>query len=103
MAVAPTLFPPAHAHLGILLWRWDARTRTQSSAAVGGGATAPRWTVNIQVPMDYDRIDLAEHVDATVGASKPTWAATFAGSRSPWRARLATAVWHAVSAGLEPT
>ncbi len=91
----------------------------RASAPVGGGSSRPDWLLNIGVPHDYDRVDLADHVaeltrelglggrgaalftaaevscvqrsscgdvvaHATVGVTKPTWAADPAGGYTSW-------------------
>lgn len=117
MPSGPELRTPPSAELGVLLWRLPAATVALSSAAVGGGFTGPTWVMNIRVPSNYRRTDLAAHaaevatdlgvdgpgvalftaadlghrtrgsghgvtVDATVGISKPTWAADPSGGHS---------------------
>lgn len=103
-----------------MAWRWSEPVGVLSSAAVGGGLRSIDWLVNIGVPLDYDRTDLAAHtgevaaelslagegaslftaanldnrqrsdrdgvvVDATIGISKPTWAADASGGFTPWQ------------------
>ncbi|MPY95407.1 MAG: adenosylcobinamide amidohydrolase [Acidimicrobiia bacterium] len=55
------LRPPADGHRGALVWRWTGDLLALSSAAVGGGLSRPSWALNIGVPLDYDRTDLAAH------------------------------------------
>ncbi|MFV0524785.1 MAG: adenosylcobinamide amidohydrolase [Acidimicrobiales bacterium] len=115
----PRLVPPANDHRGVLVWDWPEPGRALSSASVGGGWARPRWAINLGVPLDYARTDLAAHaaevvlrlgldgpgvalftaadvsrrrrgdaggvtVDATVGITKPTWAADPDGGWSDW-------------------
>ncbi|MEM7326146.1 MAG: adenosylcobinamide amidohydrolase [Actinomycetota bacterium] len=59
--------PPDHligpdTPLGALIWRLPAASAALSSAAVGGGWSTPRWIVNLQVPRDYARTDVGDHV-----------------------------------------
>ncbi|MFV0260291.1 MAG: adenosylcobinamide amidohydrolase [Acidimicrobiales bacterium] len=119
----PRLVPAADDHRGVLVWTWSDRGRALSSASVGGGLAQPRWALNIGVPLDYGRTDLAAHaavmavrlgldgpgvalftaadvrrrrraeaggvvVDATVGITKPTWAADPDGGWTDWNPRL---------------
>lgn len=119
MVSEPRLYPATDSHRGVLAWRWHAAMSALSSASVGGGLSQPEWLLNIGVPLDYDRTDLADHarqtadelslsgfgsalftaadvsrfthcshegvvVHATVGISKPTWAADPAGGYTPW-------------------
>ena len=93
-----------------LVWSFAGPVMALSSAPVGGGPAALDWLLNIGVPRDYARTDLADHaaevagrigltgtgaalftavpvervvraedadvvVDATVGVTRPTWAA----------------------------
>ncbi len=117
----PVLHDPSGSHVGALVWQWPRPMAALSSAPVGGGFQTIEWLLNIGVPLDYSRIDLAEHaneiaadlrlsgrgmalftaatvadrqrnvvegvtVDATVGISKPTWAADPNGGWTPWEA-----------------
>ena len=93
----------------LLVWR-TGPTLVASTATVGGGVGVRDWVLNVQVPPDYGRTDLAAHagelasalklhgegvalftaaavrrvrdavdgdvfVQATVGVTRPTWAA----------------------------
>jgi adenosylcobinamide hydrolase len=104
----------------VLVWRFLEPRLTASSAPVGGGLRTSSWILNAQVPLEYGRRDLEEHVRelrdelgcvspgvamltaatietpqrhedggvscwATVGISKPTWAADSDGAVSPWK------------------
>lgn len=52
-----------------LVWTCPEDTRALSSAAVGGGLSSPDWVLNIGVPSDYSRTDLAQHaIEITEGA-----------------------------------
>lgn len=58
----------------MLVWRWSVLVRVLSSAPVGGGLGEVRWLVNVGVPSDYGRTDLANHageVVAELGLSGP--------------------------------
>ena len=103
----------------LLVWRFPAPRLALSSAPVGGGLARVGWVLNAQVPPDYARTDLADHVaelaalhaltgpgcglltaapvagwvrgmdggviaDATVGVTRPTWAADADDAISPW-------------------
>jgi adenosylcobinamide amidohydrolase len=103
-----------------LLWRLGTAVRCASTATVGGGLGERRWILNVQVPLDYARVDLEAHVaevasdvgcrgtgigmltaasfdsltehedrdvhaTATVGVSKPTWAADVDDALTVWR------------------
>jgi adenosylcobinamide hydrolase len=103
----------------VLVWRFVEPRLTASSAPVGGGIRTSFWILNAQVPLEYGRRDLDEHVRelrdelrcvssgvamltaasietpqrhedgavscwATVGISKPTWAADADGAVSAW-------------------
>lgn len=136
----PSLVAADGDHRGVLWWRVDPTWTALSSAPVGGGFARPAWLVNVGVPLDYARTDLAEHaqqiaadlglsghepsrpgdgrraatprhaatgrgialftaadvgaaqhveldalaVSATVGVTKPTWAADASGGWTPW-------------------
>jgi len=119
MVSDPVLHPATDSHRGALVWQWTTPMVALSSAPVGGGLQRPGWLVNIGVPSDYNRTDLADHaretaaeigltgrgvglftaadvsqvcrntldgvaVDATVGITKPTWAADPTHSYTPW-------------------
>jgi adenosylcobinamide hydrolase len=110
MTISAGILPPGADHRHVLVWRFEEPVRALSSASVGGGFSTPDWLLNVGVPHDYARIDLAEHaatiaagghlsgcgiamftavdvtraehecfegasVCATVGVTKPTWAA----------------------------
>ncbi len=99
------------------MWRFAEPVRALSSAPVGGGQSLLDWLINVEVVADYQRCDLAVHVDevvrrlglsgvgaglltaapvqlvrtaedggvrvdATVGVTRPTWAAGPDGSWS---------------------
>lgn len=54
------------------MWRWEMPMAAVSSAAIGGGMGEIGWAVNIGVPSDYCRTDLAAHageVAAELGLS----------------------------------
>jgi len=103
-----------------LVWRFDHPMRMVSSASVGEGVGVVDWVCNVQVPLDFERIDLDAFVgevvvelglvgagvglltatgiegweracdggvtvDATIGVSKPTWAAASDTGFTPWR------------------
>jgi adenosylcobinamide amidohydrolase len=53
----------AGGSLPFLVVRLDAGTVALSSAPVGGGFGPRAWIINAQVPMGYDRTDLAAHID----------------------------------------
>jgi len=53
----------AGRRLPFLVCRLDADNVVLSSAAVGGGLGTRRWIINAQVPIDYERTDLAAHID----------------------------------------
>ncbi len=59
--VDPVLAPAGAGHRGVLVWRWGTPMRVLSSAPVGGGLGEVRWLVNVGVPSDYGRTDLARH------------------------------------------
>lgn len=115
----PVLHPQNESHRGALVWQWTSPMMALSSAPVGGGLQQAQWLVNIGVPAQYDRTDLADHatelavdlglfghgvalftaadvslvcrstrggvaVDATVGVTKPTWAADPTDGYTPW-------------------
>ena len=117
MIVAPDLV--AHDGRPVLVWRFDAPRLVIASASVGGGIGERRWVLNAQVPKDYARHDLDDHVasiaaahrcsgagvgmltaasldapgladdggvtcSATVGVTKPTWAADADDAISAW-------------------
>lgn len=68
--VRPEIVAPADDHRGLLCWRWEHPPRVLSSAPVGGGWSTPSWLVNLGVPLDYARTDLAAHaahVSRTMG------------------------------------
>ena len=50
------------------MWRWDTPMMSVSSAAVGGGFTEIGWVVNVGVPSDYGRTDLADHAAEVAAA-----------------------------------
>ncbi|MEZ5377086.1 MAG: adenosylcobinamide amidohydrolase [Acidimicrobiales bacterium] len=110
---------PIGDQTGVMVWQWPTPRPVLSSAPVGGGHRFASWLLNIGVPIDYARTDLAVHaqeiadelalsgegvtlltaadvrmaqrseregvtVDATVGISKPTWAADPDGGYTPW-------------------
>jgi adenosylcobinamide hydrolase len=115
--------------LRVLVWRFDVPMRAVSSASVGAGVGLVEWVCNIQVPLDFNRVDLDDlvgevaselgvngpgvglltatgverwerasesgvTVDATVGVSKPTWAAAADGGFTPWRPGTINVVAH---------
>lgn len=45
-----------------LLWRAGPGWQMLSSAVTGGGLTSARWVLNVQVSLDYARLDPAEHI-----------------------------------------
>ncbi len=45
----------------VLVWRSPRPVLTISSAAFGGGMGLRSWIANAEVPIDYGRVDLAEH------------------------------------------
>jgi adenosylcobinamide amidohydrolase len=47
----------------VLVWRAPKPFLACSSAAFGGGMALRSWVANVEVPKDYDRIDLAAHAD----------------------------------------
>jgi len=59
--VDPVLHPAVSGHRGILVWQWKTPMAAVSSSAVGGGMGEVGWVVNIGVPSDYSRTDLADH------------------------------------------
>ena len=68
--VPPDVVDATEAHRGLLWWRWDEPVQVLSSAPVGGGWSRPSWLVNLGVPPDYARTDLAAHaahVSRTLG------------------------------------
>lgn len=121
MAVVPELVDASVADVvRVLVWRFDPAVRVVSSASVGSGCGTVGWVCNVQVPLDFARMDLDELVgevacdlglrgpgvglltatgidgweracdgevvvDATVGLSKPTWAASADGGFTEWR------------------
>lgn len=44
-----------------LLWEFDGRYESMSSAAVNGGVQSIDWLLNVRVPSDYSRCDLDAH------------------------------------------
>lgn len=46
----------------MLLWCFEAPQLVASTATVGGGIGARSWVLNAQVPLDYARTDLDDHV-----------------------------------------
>src|SRR5438132_13532275 len=46
----------------VLVWRFAAPVRVISSAPYGGGIGRRSWTLNAQVPTNYDRTDPGAHV-----------------------------------------
>lgn len=115
--------------LRALVWQFDVPVRAVSSASVGAGVGMLEWVCNIQVPLDFSRVDLDDFVgevaselgltgpgvglltatgverweraiesgvtvDATVGVSKPTWAASTDGGFTPWRPGTINVVAH---------
>lgn len=120
----------------VLVWRFDEPRLVVSSAPVGGGIGLRHWILDVEVPMDYARLDLHAHIAelavtfgcrgegvglltatsvarwtsaadghvtaaATVGISKPTWAAGPDGSHGSWRPGTINVVAH-VPARLSP-
>jgi len=51
-----------------LVWHCREGSEAIASAAVGGGRSAPKWIVNIGVPSDYARTDLAQHASEVATA-----------------------------------
>lgn len=51
-----------------LLWNFSETLDSLSSAAVNGGVCSIDWLLNIRVPSDYARSDLAEHAEEVAGA-----------------------------------
>src|SRR5689334_14340376 len=49
---------------GVLVWELPVPARTISSAPLGGGIGERSWIVNAQVPHDYARTDIDEHLRA---------------------------------------
>ena len=119
MTVPPELV--AHDGRPVMAWRFDAPRLVIASASVGGGIGERQWVLNAQVPEDYARHDLEDHVAsiaathglvgpgvgmltaasldapgcgedggvmgwATVGITKPTWAADTDDAISAWAA-----------------
>jgi adenosylcobinamide amidohydrolase len=70
--------PEVSRHDGapVLVWRFASPLQLVSSAPVGGGIGTRGWIVNVQVPSDYSRVDLAAHVDEIARASGCTGAGT---------------------------
>jgi len=66
--IEPVLRQPDGPGLHTLVWKWPEPVRTLSSAPVGGGLNRTSWLLNIGVPLDYARIDLARHVSESVEA-----------------------------------
>jgi adenosylcobinamide hydrolase len=54
--------------LAALAWRLETPLLTASTATVGGGIGLREWVVNVQVPRDYARRDVASHVAEVAGA-----------------------------------
>jgi adenosylcobinamide amidohydrolase len=48
--------------LDVLVWRLPAAMLVASTAQVGGGLGAREWVLNAQVPGDYQRVDIEQHV-----------------------------------------
>jgi adenosylcobinamide amidohydrolase len=48
--------------LAALAWRLQTPLLSASTATVGGGIGLRKWVVNVQVPRDYGRRDVAAHV-----------------------------------------
>jgi adenosylcobinamide amidohydrolase len=48
--------------LDVLLWRLPTAMLVASTAQVGGGLGTREWVLNAQVPGNYQRIDIDEHV-----------------------------------------
>jgi adenosylcobinamide hydrolase len=75
-----------------LVWRFPEPRVVASTATVGGGLGQRDWIVNAQVPLltaaGLDVRGLVEEAgvvaSATVGVSKPTWAADADDAVSPW-------------------
>lgn len=61
MLICPNLHPAEASHRGVLSWVWPQPVTVLSSAAVGGGLRQTQSMINFGVPLDYSRIDLAEH------------------------------------------
>lgn len=70
--------PEVSRHDGapVLVWRFGSPLQVVSSAPVGGGIGTRAWILNVQVPSDYSRIDLAAHVDEIARAHGCTGAGT---------------------------
>jgi len=49
-------------HLDLLIYRFDKAMLGVSSAAVGGGIGERNWALNAQVPSDYGRKDIEDHI-----------------------------------------
>lgn len=116
--IAPRL--AAHDDGPLLLWQLPEPRLCISSAPLGGGIGLRHWIVNAQVPLDYSRTDVEDHlttiaralacrgagvglltaaavdalstssegdvcVQATVGLTKPTWAADADDAVGAWR------------------
>jgi adenosylcobinamide hydrolase len=47
-----------------LLWRFDEPMVSVASAPFGGGIGMRSWIVNAQIALEYDRTDLAAHLEA---------------------------------------
>jgi adenosylcobinamide hydrolase len=51
------------SNLPVLCWELAAPMRAIASAPRGGGLGARRWVINAQVPSDYSRTDIDQHLD----------------------------------------
>jgi adenosylcobinamide amidohydrolase len=52
----------------VLVWDFDAPHLVVSSAPLGGGIGPRSWAINAQVPRDYERTDIDDHLRETAGA-----------------------------------
>ncbi|MEZ5227029.1 MAG: adenosylcobinamide amidohydrolase [Acidimicrobiales bacterium] len=52
---------PIGDQTGVMVWQWPTPRPVLSSAPVGGGHRFAPWLLNIGVPIDYARTDLAVH------------------------------------------
>jgi adenosylcobinamide hydrolase len=66
---APGRHTCAGREFPVLIWKFPAPVLAVSSAPVGGGIGLRSWIMNAQVPHDYARTDLSEHVAEIAAAN----------------------------------
>jgi adenosylcobinamide hydrolase len=57
-----------NVELDLLVWRLPRTMLCAATTVVGGGVGPRRWILNAQVPTDYARVDLVEHVGELAAA-----------------------------------